>query len=311
MQSLKNQAKRLFSAQKNLHIHALAQSHTQLVRDGKQPAAALWAQGASPPAVPQKARFASCYPVAHRPSGLHRVSYCPRRCALLGGPSPTVIPKERMKSVSHLLPARTSPLRHRLRLPLVGLALLGGALLQGCAVMSPEECAQADWYALGHEDGAQGRDRTYLQERVSECAKAQVAADTGRYAQGYAQGLQQYCVVDNAFALGTRGGQYQGVCPGAIDLEFRRRFDAGRAVYDARQEVQRLHTRINDKERELTRTLEDEERSLRTPKSADERRRIQRDFEQRRQRLRSEIRQLDRQLHRARDQQYEAERQGQ
>ena len=43
---------------------------------------------------------------------------------------------------------------------------------------------------------------------------------------------------------------------------------------------------------------------------ADERRRSQRDFEQRRHRLRSEIEQLDRQLYRARDQQYDAERRG-
>lgn len=159
-----------------------------------------------------------------------------------------------MKFLSSRLPARTSPLRHRMRLPLVGLALLGSLLLNGCAVMSAEECIHADWYALGQADGAKGRDRQYLQ--------------------------------------------------------FRRRFDAGRAIYDTRQEVKRLQERINDKERELTQTHKDEERKLRDPKSADERRRIQRDFEQRRHRLRSEIEQLDRQLYRARDQQYDAERRG-
>jgi len=152
----------------------------------------------------------------------------------------------------------------------VGLALLGSLLLNGCAVMSPEECTHADWYALGQADGAKGRDRQYLQERISVCAKAQVAADTGRYAQGYAQGLQQYCVVENAFSLGANGGQYKGVCPAAIDPQFRRRFDAGRAIYDTRQEVKRLQERINDKERELTQTHKDEERKLRDPKSADD-----------------------------------------
>ena len=176
--------------------------------------------------------------------------------------------------------------------------------------MSAEECTHADWYALGQADGAKGRDRQYLEERISDCATAQVAADTGRYAQGYAQGLQQYCVVENAFSLGANGGQYKGVCPAAIDPQFRRRFDAGRAIYDTRQEVKRLQERINDKERELTQTHKDEERKLRDPKNADERRRIQRDFEQRRHRLRSEIEQLDRQLYRARDQQYDAERRG-
>ena len=218
-----------------------------------------------------------------------------------------------MKFLSSRLPARTFPLRHRvrhMRLPLVGLALLGSLLLNGCAVMSAEECTHADWYALGQADGAKGRDRQYLQERISDCAKAQVAADTGRYAQGYAQGLQQYCVVENAFSLGANGGQYKGVCPAAIDPQFRRRFDAGRAIYDTRQEVKRLQERINDKERELTQTHKGEERKLRDPKNADERRRIQRDFEQRRHRLRSEIEQLDRQLYRARDQQYDAERRG-
>ena len=60
-----------------------------------------------------------------------------------------------MKFLSSRLPARTFPLRHRvrhMRLPLVGLALLGSLLLNGCAVMSAEECTHADWYALGQAE---------------------------------------------------------------------------------------------------------------------------------------------------------------
>lgn len=131
----------------------------------------------------------------------------------------------------------------------------------------------------------------------------------GRYAQGYAQGLQQYCVVENAFSLGANGGQYKGVCPAAIDPQFRRRFDAGRAIYDTRQEVKRLQERINDKERELTQTHKDEERKLRDQKRSTNAAASSAILSSRH-RLRSEIEQLDRQLYRARDQQYDAERRG-
>ena len=201
--------------------------------------------------------------------------------------------------------ARTS---RNIRRPLWGTSLLASLLLTGCAYMSPEECTRADWFALGYDDGAKGRNQERLQWRIEACTEANIAADTRRYTQGYNQGLQKYCQLDNAFTLGAKGSHYAGVCPPSIEPEFRRHYEQGRAIYDAQKEIQRLQGLIEGKERELKHTYDEERQRLHTQKREDERRRIQRDFEQRRKRLRADIEELDRKLHRARDAQHHAER---
>lgn len=199
---------------------------------------------------------------------------------------------------------------HRRRFSRTLLPLLLCAQLAGCALMDVEECQSADWHALGVRDGAEGRPDAYLQQRVDACAEAGVAADTRRYAQGRDEGLQQYCRLENAFLAGSHGGTYAGVCPPAVDAEFRRRFAAGRAVHDAKKEVKRLQDRIEGKERDMRNSHKDEERRLRDQDRDEERRRIRREFDQRRDRLRTEIGDLDRDLRRARDRLYDAERAG-
>lgn len=184
------------------------------------------------------------------------------------------------------------------------------ALLAGCAMMNAEECQRADWHALGVKDGAEGRPAVYLQQRVDACTEASVAADTRRYAQGRDEGLQHYCRLENAFPTGASGGTYAGVCPPTVDAEFRRRFSAGRAVHDAGKEVKRIQDRIESRERDMRNSHKEEERRLRDQDRDEDRRRIRREFDQRRDRLRAEIGDLDRDLRRARDRLYDAERAG-
>ena len=188
--------------------------------------------------------------------------------------------------------------------------LLLSVLLAGCAVMSAEECQRTDWYATGVKDGAEGRSVTFLQQRVDACAEANVAADTRRYAQGHNEGLRQYCRLENAFPLGANGASYAGVCPPAMDPEFRRRFAAGRAIHDAKKDVERIEDRIESKERELRNTYKDEENRLRDRGRDEDPRRIAREYKQRRDRLGTEIDELDRSLRRARDRLFDVERAG-
>lgn len=184
------------------------------------------------------------------------------------------------------------------------------ALLSGCAMMSAEECQHADWYALGLKDGIDGRPAAYVQQRVEACAEADVAADSRRYDQGRSEGLRQYCRLENAFSKGTNGGSYGGVCPPAVDAEFRRRFAIGRAAHDAKKEVKRIEGRIEIKERDLRNTYKDEENRLREETRDEDRRRIRREINQRRDRLRAEIDELDRALRRTRDRLFDVERAG-
>lgn len=204
-------------------------------------------------------------------------------------------------------------------------------LLSACTTMSADECRVANWRDVGYLDGKQGQSLTLLNRRMEACAKAQVTLDAPLYHQGREQGLQQFCRIDNAAPHGLSGRYYQGVCPAEIDGEFRVRFDAGRAVYDARKEVEYINSRIAAAERKLRDSYRDErrEKDKRRKEREKERsgdrdrddrgrgndwwhdddddRRIARDYHDRRDRLRAEIKSLDRERQRARDRVRDAE----
>lgn len=116
--------------------------------------------------------------------------------------------------------------------------------LAGCATMTPNECKAANWLEVGMRDGLAGAAVSVLDDRVKDCAKAQVPVDTPRYLQGRDQGLLQYCRIENAAPLGLDGKSYDGVCPAAMDVEFRRRFKLGQDVYGARTELRSLDSRL-------------------------------------------------------------------
>jgi hypothetical protein len=99
-----------------------------------------------------------------------------------------------------------------------------------------------------------------LNQRVKDCADAQVVVDTPRYLQGREQGLVSYCRVDNAIPQGLQGHVYQGVCPAFIEPEFRRRHRAGLDVYNARNSLRDLDTRRRSLEHRLFDAANDDER---------------------------------------------------
>ena len=141
---------------------------------------------------------------------------------------------------------------------LVTLALF--AWLTGCATMTANECKVANWGEVGLRDGLAGAALPVLNDRVKDCAEAQVPVDTPRYLQGRDQGLLQYCRIENAVPLGLDGKSYNGVCPVAVDGEFRRRFQIGREGYVARNELRSLESRLNVAEEHLRSAASDDDR---------------------------------------------------
>lgn len=160
------------------------------------------------------------------------------------------------------------------------------ALLGGCATMSADECKVANWSDVGLRDGLQGAALSKLDARVKDCAQAKVALDTPRYLQGRDRGLLQFCQIEKAVPLGLKGGSYNGVCPVGTDGDFRRRFQLGRDVFNARQAAQNLEGHINGAEDRLRFAPNDEERR----------------------RARESLRDLDFEVRRVRDRQRDAER---
>lgn len=122
------------------------------------------------------------------------------------------------------------------------LALL--ASLPGCATLDKEECLVADWRLIGYQDGAAGKSATVLDEYREDCAEHAVVPDLDRYRAGRAEGLQEYCKVDNGYRLGESGRGYSGVCPTDLEEGFRAAYHKGREIYLARSAVQKTHAKI-------------------------------------------------------------------
>ncbi|MDR4126382.1 DUF2799 domain-containing protein [Yanghanlia caeni] len=161
------------------------------------------------------------------------------------------------------------------------------ALLTGCASMSEEECLTADWYERGVLDGRRGEPGNYVHEHHEACAKVGVTPDNEAWQRGRSVGIRYFCTPENGERVGLEGRAYRHTCPPELEAPFLQRYRPAYRVYEAEQRVRNLSNDINNKERQLDRE-----------KDEDKRRRIRR-----------ELRDLDDRLRRARHDLYHAERQ--
>ena len=187
--------------------------------------------------------------------------------------------------------------------------LLLSAVISGCATMTADECKYADWREIGLSDGLIGRPFAYFGQRVNDCAKTGAHVDTDIYMEGRRLGLQNYCRLENAAPLGLSGQNYSGVCPAALDIDFRYRYQTGYAVFVLRNKIIGLnflsmlvHRRMSETDKEENKLLKvaDDKLSKESDKDND-RRRIHKDFEDRHYRLSQELADLDGEMHRTRE----------
>jgi uncharacterized protein DUF2799 len=118
-------------------------------------------------------------------------------------------------------------------------------LVSGCASLDRNECINADWYAIGLEDGARGRALERLGDHRRACAKHNVAPDTGRYVAGRNDGLKSFCTYERGFSEGRAGNAYAAACPQPTN------FLAG---YERGRELHELHRRLDEVEKDIART---------------------------------------------------------
>ena len=179
--------------------------------------------------------------------------------------------------------------------------------LASCSTMSPKECQIADWREIGWTDGLAGRPLSYFDERRSDCAEAKIRADTTTYLQGREQGLKSYCQLGNAAQIGLRGEHYAGVCPPAIDQEFRRRYRIGLDIHRFTAEIDRLYWRFDMLERRFDKNRNEFDRRLGTQNKNDDLQRIYRNYEHEQSKIREEQRSILNSLHWNQDQLHNAE----
>lgn len=121
-------------------------------------------------------------------------------------------------------------------------------LLAGCATLNREQCQRGDWYGVGMADGRAGEPSSRLDKHLRACSEYGVRIDEQQYRNGYADGLGDYCRIENAFETGLQGLRYQGICPPSIHADFERCNRAAYEVYRIRRELDRIEDEILSRE---------------------------------------------------------------
>lgn len=124
-------------------------------------------------------------------------------------------------------------------------------LTGGCATMSPEECAVADWELLGLQDGRSGKSQGYLARRAEDCAEAGYSADREAWMHGWENGIVDFCTPERGFREGLEGSGYNHICPGELEAEFLSGYEPGRDIHEAEDRLERTRNRIEGVEEEL------------------------------------------------------------
>lgn len=159
------------------------------------------------------------------------------------------------------------------------LAIFLFVMLSGCASMSEQECLTANWLDQGYRDGRGGMPLSLLADHAEACAKVGVVPDAMAYRKGRDQGVIEYCTPENARHEGRLGRSYRNACPAHLERRFLRDYEDGKRVYNAEQEVDRLNRRASELERSIKKEKDDAKRQV----------------------LRRELRGIDRDLSRARE----------
>jgi hypothetical protein len=128
------------------------------------------------------------------------------------------------------------------------LAALLTLVLTGCASLDRNECVNANWYAIGLEDGARGQPLERLGVHRRACAQYNVAPDAERYLAGRNEGLKTFCTYERGYAQG-RAGQTGGVglaggCPAHLAAGFQAGYQLGRELYDLNRRLAELQNQI-------------------------------------------------------------------
>jgi len=113
----------------------------------------------------------------------------------------------------------------RLLYPLAALLIV--ATFSGCATMSKKECENADWRAVGYNDGSRGIYVGQLEKHRKSCSKYSIVPDDVAYRDGWEQGIRRYCTYDTGFRTGNRGARHLTYCPADVAPDYLSGWDEG------------------------------------------------------------------------------------
>lgn len=131
----------------------------------------------------------------------------------------------------------------------INLAIL---FTSGCATMNKAECTSADWYSIGFEDGAKGKQASRIGSHRKACAKHGIVPDFQLYTRGRDKGLVQWCTPNNGYQQGLKGKRPTGVCPDNLAPAFEEALLNGRVIFTAQKEVRQQEQQLDKLEKQLT-----------------------------------------------------------
>lgn len=137
----------------------------------------------------------------------------------------------------------------RIILTILVLGFIGGCA--GQPSVSENQCRAGDWETLGYRDGSQGQATSRLLAHQEACGEHGIVPDRASYMAGWNDGNVTYCVPETAYSLGERGKALNAVCQGASRGLFIAAYEDGRALYVARDRVQRIDREIRHGENRL------------------------------------------------------------
>lgn len=126
------------------------------------------------------------------------------------------------------------------------------AFATGCAsTMKQPDCAKADWYTLGFEDGRKGAPETAYSDYQAQCERYAVTPNPAAYSTGRLEGLALYCTPENGLRVGREGETYHGVCPKDVEPAFKKRYDFGQRFYQLNTQISARLSEVRNTDTEL------------------------------------------------------------
>ncbi|MGD9365044.1 MAG: DUF2799 domain-containing protein [Desulfobacteraceae bacterium] len=127
----------------------------------------------------------------------------------------------------------------------------------GCASLSKEECANANWDAIGYGDGSHGKSANRFNIHQKACAEHGYKASFADYKEGHLRGLREvFCKPRNGYQLGLKGSGYNNVCPSDAEPRFLAAYHHGRDIYLAQRSYNRLTLQLSRLKTERTKVDE-------------------------------------------------------
>lgn len=139
---------------------------------------------------------------------------------------------------------------------------LASLMLAGCESMSPQECKVADWGRVGHADGTRGESDRRIAAYTEDCGKVGVVPNAQLYRYGWDQGIVNFCTPANGWREGLQGNSGKAsVCQGQAGYAgFTRYLDAGLQVYSTQSQMQRNARESQHLQKRLEESKNDEEK---------------------------------------------------